>query len=294
MDECDKRVCQLFLVDFEQSGIHLSKNQRDQYVDINDQLVNLLMQFQIGSQEPSQVWSRDVHPKFSQVMRHYYRDPITVDTMFVNSDEELFREFVYMAYLQPNKLQESYFRRILVLRQKLANVCGFETYSHRANLNMIIETPAGVTRFLDECAHAVWARAERDFESMRAFKRNTLLSDRPLMPWDVPIISSQIKKKEFSLNKSEYMSYFSLGSCMEGLNLILGRLYGVSLDVVKLEPGETWHEDIYKLAVHDANRGLLGFIYCDFYQRADKFANVDCHYTIQCSKKLQKQVGVGN
>lgn len=286
MDECDKRVCKLFLIDFEQSGIHLSKKKRDLFVDINDQLINLLMRFQIGSQEASQVSSRQVESKFKDVIRHY-QDPITIETMFINSDDELFREFVYKTYLQSNQQQESIFRQILVMRQELARVCGFETYSHRANLNMIIETPENVIKFLDECSSSIWSKAEREFDLMRAFKKTTLKSDTPLMPWDVPIISNSIKKKMFNLDKSDYMNYFSLGSCMEGLNLILNHLYDVRLEVVKLDRGEAWHDDIYKLAVHDARKGLLGYIYCDFYQRSEKFSNVDCHYTIQCSKQLE-------
>lgn len=51
--------------------------------------------------------------------------------------------------------------------------------------------------------------------------------------------------------------------------------------------GEMWHEDIYKVAVKDANNTLLGYIYCDFYLRENKFSNIDCHFTIQCSKQLE-------
>jgi intermediate peptidase len=59
------------------------------------------------------------------------------------------------------------------------------------------------------------------------------------------------------------------------------------LEVSNASQGELWHEDIYKLAVIDNKTNqLLGFIYCDFYQREEKFANVDCHFTIQCSKQL--------
>ena len=242
------------------------------------------MKFQIGSQQASQILSRDVPSKYADTIKHY-KDPVTIETMYINSDDELFREFVYTTYLQANPLQEAYFREILVTRRKLANVCGFDTYSHRANLNMIIETPEAVLTFLDECSKSVRDKAQHDFDVMRAFKKSALKSDAPLQHWDVPIISNRIKKSAFNLDKTEYMNYFSLGSCMEGLNLILNHLYNVNLEVVKLEPGETWHEDIYKLAVHDARKGLLGYIYCDFYHRADKFSNVDCHYTIQCSKR---------
>ncbi len=39
-----------------------------------------------------------------------------VDTMFISSNDELLREFVYRTYLQENKMQESNFRAILSKR----------------------------------------------------------------------------------------------------------------------------------------------------------------------------------
>lgn len=67
MDECDKRVCNLFLIDFEQSGIHLDQSKRNKFVKINDQLVDVLMKFQINSQAPSYIKASDVNPKFNSM-----------------------------------------------------------------------------------------------------------------------------------------------------------------------------------------------------------------------------------
>ena len=120
MDECDKRVCNLFLIDFEQSGIHLDDNTRNNFVKINDQLVNVLMQFQINSQKPSEVTTGEIEPKFSKIMKQY-REPAIIETMYINSDDELLREFVYKSYLKPNELQESYFKSILSMRKNQGN-----------------------------------------------------------------------------------------------------------------------------------------------------------------------------
>lgn len=57
----------------------------------------------------------------------------------------------------------------------------------------------------------------------------------------------------------------------------------------EFEQGEMWHKDIYKLAVKDSKNHLLGYIYCDFYLRENKFTNIDCHFTIQCSKLLKNE-----
>lgn len=53
-----------------------------------------------------------------------------------------------------------------------------------------------------------------------------------------------------------------------------------------MEPGESWHPSIYKLAVVHEQDGILGYIYCDFFERQNK-PNQDCHFTIQGGKLLE-------
>jgi hypothetical protein len=68
LDECDKRVSRLFIIDFELSGIHLDEKVRRNFVQVNDQLINLLMKFQINSQAPAIINSfKDVPSRFTKV-----------------------------------------------------------------------------------------------------------------------------------------------------------------------------------------------------------------------------------
>jgi len=46
----------------------------------------------------------------------------------------------------------------------------------------------------------------------------------------------------------DYAAYFSLGDCMEGLNMIFNSLYNINLVFEDIEPGEGWAEQVYKLA----------------------------------------------
>jgi intermediate peptidase len=90
---------------------------------------------------------------------------------------------------------------------------------------MILETPENVIGFLEKCSELIKDKADRDFDKMKEFKRNVLKIDDPLMQWDVPVISNRIKKHILNLDQTDYMNYFSLGACMEGLNMIVNHLY---------------------------------------------------------------------
>lgn len=46
----------------------------------------------------------------------------------------------------------------------------------------------------------------------------------------------------------DYASYFSLGDCMEGLNMIFNHLYDINLLFEDIKPGEGWDDQVYKLA----------------------------------------------
>ncbi len=73
MDECDKRVCNLFLNDFEQSGIHLDQTTRNKFVNVNDQLLDYMAQFQASTQAPTQISFKDIEQKFIQLYVLFFK-----------------------------------------------------------------------------------------------------------------------------------------------------------------------------------------------------------------------------
>ncbi|KAL6067270.1 hypothetical protein STEG23_006108 [Scotinomys teguina] len=84
----------------------------------------------------------------------------------------------------------------------------------------------------------------------------------------------------YNIEPSLYCPFFSLGACMEGLNILFNKLLGITLYAEQPAKGEVWCDDVRKLAVVHESEGLLGYIYCDFFQRANK-PHQDCHFTIR-------------
>lgn len=51
----------------------------------------------------------------------------------------------------------------------------------------------------------------------------------------------------YNIEPSLYCPFFSLGACMEGLNILFSRLLGISFHVEQPAKGEVWCEDVRKL-----------------------------------------------
>uniref|UniRef100_A0A8K9X5C0 Mitochondrial intermediate peptidase n=1 Tax=Oncorhynchus mykiss TaxID=8022 RepID=A0A8K9X5C0_ONCMY len=128
-----------------------------------------------------------------------------------------------------------------------------------------------------------------------SYAHRALQGTMELMPWDPPYFSGVLRAERYNIEPSLYSPYFSLGSCMEGLNSLFTKLYGVSIMSEHPSAGEVWNDDVRKLAVVHETEGLLGYIYCDFFHRANK-PHQDCHFTIrggrQCQESGQYQLPV--
>lgn len=277
----DDHVSSLFLFDFEQSGIHLPDRKREEVVALNDYILQLGQKFMAGANTSREV-SKDLIPSN---LRHLFNtdgNNAIVSGLFGDSIESA-REIAYKIFLSPDPGQEQLLGHILASRFRLAQLCGFPTYSHKALKSSLAENPSNVWNFLVEINEKIRPKVRSDYDKMFQIKKEEDPICKPLALWDVPYVTNAAKKGW--LKNSQYTAYFPLGSCMEGLSNLLQSLYGISLINETVEPGETWDSDIYKLAVVHEKEGFLGNIYCDFYERSNK-PNQDCHFTVQGGRRL--------
>ncbi|EDW49534.1 mitochondrial intermediate peptidase [Drosophila sechellia] len=283
--EVDRHVSRLFLFDFEQCGIHLPEEERMRVVRLNDYILQLGQKFMSGAVQPSVIPRSQVPESF----RNYFPtsgENLIITGLCTNAENVQMREAAYRLYLQPSKSQEDLLRDLLLCRHELARSCGFDTYAHRALKGSTMENPEVVREFIDELSEKLRPRADSDFALMSQMKRREGgKADARAEVWDTPYYTKQLRRQLFEEHANEFLPYFSLGGCMEGLDNLLHALYGIRLQNTDLKPGEAWHNDIYKLAVVHESEGLLGYIYCDFYERAGK-PNQDCHFTIQGGRRM--------
>lgn len=282
--DVDNHVSKLFLFDFEQSGIHLPKSKREEVVKLNESALNLGQFFMRQAESPKSI-AANLVPK--SVRHYFYSDNgnIIINGLFADSPNELSREIAYKFYLYPDAHQEFLLNELLKVRHNLAITCGFPTYSHRAIKGTVADTPEFVNSFLNKLNEDLKPLAKKDLSYLLKLKKSENPSSDKIKLWDVAYYRNQVVENHMKVELNEINSYFSLGACMEGINNLTENIFGISLICEETTPNEIWSPDIYKLAVVHETEGLLGHIFCDFYQRTDK-PNQDCHFMIRGGREL--------
>ncbi|CAJ1065767.1 mitochondrial intermediate peptidase-like [Xyrichtys novacula] len=294
LDPDTRRVAELFLFDFEISGIHLDDKLRKKAVALHVKLLDLSNEFLVGTHLPNRI-AKSVIPEHLQLHFASEGKYVQVTGLHADSPDDLVREIAYRIFLYPNTDLMECVEELLKCRYKLAKLVGYETYGHRALKGTMAKTPETVMNFLQLLTDKLSDRTAKDFEMMRNMKKKVNPRGSDLMPWDHPFLSGVLRAERYNIEPSLYSPYFSLVSCMDGLNNLFSQLYGVSLMSEQPAAGEVWNEDVRKLAVVHETEGLLGYIYCDFFHRPDK-PHQDCHFTIRggrwCQETSQYQLPV--
>uniref|UniRef100_A0A8D0D383 Mitochondrial intermediate peptidase n=1 Tax=Sander lucioperca TaxID=283035 RepID=A0A8D0D383_SANLU len=261
LDPNTRKVAELFMFDFEISGIHLDDKLRKEAVALHVKLLDLNNEFLVGAHLPNRI-ARSAIPEHLHLHFADEGSFIQVGGLHADSPDDLVREIAYRIYLYPNADLVDCLEELLKCRYKLAKLVGYDSYGHRALKGTMAKTP-------------VHFQTQVDLDSNTAFNNKTLCS------------GLCFAHGRYNIEPSLYSPYLSLGACMEGLNNLFSQLYGVSLMSEHPSAGEVWSEDVRKLAVVHETEGLLGYIYCDFYHRQHK-PQQDCHFTIRGGRWCQE------
>jgi intermediate peptidase len=279
--DVDKHVARLFLLDFQQCGIHLDDDSRKMVVKLNDRILQVGQQFAAGTHQPRAI-KKSVLPENVRDQFHVDGEHIILNGLHVDSASDLVREAAYKIYYWDEPEQEKLLSELLSSRHHLARLCGYDTFASRAMVESLASDPETVGKFLSKLSRDLKTRVTDDYATMFNMKKHVNPLAKSLEVWDVPYFSNIAKSNWFSVDTAKISEYFSLGVCMEGLNTIFKALYSVELQMETPREGEIWHKDVYKIAVRDlaANGETLGYIFCDFFTRPGKPFQ-DCHFTIR-------------
>ena len=282
LQEDTRRVGELFLFDFEQSGIHLDEVKRKRFVELQEAILVIGAQFTQGASQPVQLSLSECElPDKMASIFPSNSENVSIDTAFVDSADEKVREVAFRAYLQPVDEQLKMLDLLLVARHHLAQLAGFPSFAHRSLKGTMVTNPERVIDFLQQSSQMLRKPARKELELLTSLKQqHTADPNACILPWDLHYYSGLAKSQALKLSLSSLASYFPLGACMEGLDHLFHCLYGIRLVAEDAALGELWSSDVQKVAVRHESEGLLGHIYCDFFTRPEKLQQ-DSHFTIR-------------
>ncbi len=296
LDQAQKKVIDNAIRDFKLSGVELSEADREQFKKLSQSLTELTAKFEENLLDATHAWKKHITdesslaglPPSTIAMAKQFAEreqlegwlftldfPSYMPVMSYADNREL-REEMYTAFSTKASDQgpdagkwdnSEVMTEILKLRHQLANLIGFANHSERSLATKMAQDPQQVLDFLNDLAERSKPIAEKEFEELKAFAKETADMDE-LQAWDVTYYAEKLRQQRYSISQEELKPYFPENKVVAGLFAVVNRLYG--LDIKERDDVDTWHEDVRFFDIFDGNGELRGQFYLDLYARNHK------------------------
>ncbi|MGL6029548.1 MAG: M3 family metallopeptidase, partial [Legionella sp.] len=161
----------------------------------------------------------------------------------------------------------SLIQEILALRHEKAQLLEFNNYAELSLATKMAESTSQVIDFMTNLVDKARNQAEEEFKQLQLFAREQFAL-ASIQPWDVAYLSEKRRQEQFSLSQEELRPYFPQPKVMQGLFVIVKKLYGMVIEEIK--GVDVWHKDVQCFAIIDEHNKVRGYIYTDLYARPHK------------------------
>jgi oligopeptidase A len=150
-----------------------------------------------------------------------------------------------------------------------AKLFGYPSYAHQSLVKKMAASVGvpGVRKFNEDLALLARPKAQTEFEVMRTFALEKL-GIAEFLPWDFVYASEKMRQSLYALNEEEVRKYFPFTKAIEGIALLLQKIYGVTMTEKK--GVSVWHPSVKFYELHDERGVLRGGFYADMYAREGK------------------------
>lgn len=155
---------------------------------------------------------------------------------------------------------------ILIDRQSLAEILGFERFTELSLARKMAATPEVVLEFLAELGSRTRPVALEDMRAIHTFARDSL-GIETVQPWDLAFCAERLKRQRFALSDEDIRPYFPATKVLNGLFEIVRRLFDVNIE--QTTDVAVWHSDVTTYVIK-RNDEVIAHFYLDLYARAKK------------------------
>ncbi|PWA03010.1 hypothetical protein BB558_000848 [Smittium angustum] len=322
LDGVERHVGELFVYDFEKSGIHLGKNEHSTFMTLNSDINDLGRSFM--SLQTQSSWDildvgyiettldellnldnlaiKTILQQSKMVKRNgkdilkLKLSEFTAQSILRDCKNESLRKQVYIALNKGSGQSTKTLEAILTKRYQLASLVGFDSFSSLALRDKMAKTPENVEAFLQSLSlqeKTSWENITQVLLKEMDNLQNdggTRLENQTgkLELWNRDYLISEIQNKNAIV--SPLKSFFSLGRVIMGISRLLNNLYGIHLEIAEPSLGEVWDPLVEKIEAKDEHGNILGVIYCDLFERYGKSPVGAAHFTVRCSRRIDNDL----
>ncbi len=160
-------------------------------------------------------------------------------------------------------------KKIVNLRNKRAQLLGYETHAHFILEERMAQSPQKVMDFLSEVRTYGKPGAEQDVRAVAEYA-SQLDGLTDLQKWDFAYYSEKLKKEKYSIDDELLKPYFQLDNVAKGVFKTAGLLYGIHF--VENREIQKYHDEVTVYEVLDENNKHVAVFYADFFPRPGKRA----------------------
>ena len=243
------------------------------------------------------------------------KEPHIVNTILRHSPSPSLRQRVHMEANTACPQNLEVLDALIKQRHLLATKMGYPSYSHYFTSGKMAGNPTQVINFLQKVGNACQERYKHEMELLLKAKRHYeggQSDTTKIEPWDVNFYNGLVKTHMFNDENGDdsdssgglsLTGYFTVEQSLEGMKILVQRLFGIAMEEVKTHPEEQWDcnfaEGKYESLIRkfdfykESDSSPLGTIYLDLHPREGKYAHA-AHFTVRCGCEIRNNDSVSS
>ena len=298
LGEAHQKFLRDTLRNFEQNGLGLPEEKREQIKKLQDEIADLGLQFEsnisnyqdaLYLEEKEMEGLPEDYKKARKIEENKYKIDLTYPSYFP-----------FMKYARSGRARKALSKKfkniaadknlpvllqLLKKRKQLAHLLGYETYAAYKLENRMAKDPATVWDFEQTLREKVKNKAQNDYQKLLDKKKQKGDANaQKIHSWESTYYTTLMLKEDYYVDDEAIKPYFELNRILEGLFTVAGQLFGIEFREV--DNPSVWHEDVRLFEVY-AQNALTGRFYLDLFPRDNKFNHAAC-FTIIPGKETEQ------
>lgn len=181
--------------------------------------------------------------------------------------EKMFKGYTSLASNNNDFNNSKNINEILRLRQKKAQLLGFENFAAYQLDDVMAKTVDRAENLLLQIWKPAIAKVQEEVADMQKYA-NAHGQNIKIEPWDYYYYAEKVKKEKFDISEDEVRPYFQLENVRQGLFAMANKLYGITFTEMPNAP--KYYPEVNVYEVKDEKGEHLAVFMTDYYPRDSK------------------------